>query len=296
MSEDKVDLVMWTKNGAETLPYVLRQIDCVIPKKAVTRKIIIDDASADNTKLIASKFGWSVYLNHGKGISDGANTAFGYVESERFISFEQDVLLSPRWWPNVPRLLNEQDTAIASGSRFPSQPLALRNMLEYNLENYPKNLEDSDAFHFSKTLDNTIYRTKIIEKIGGFPKISLDACVDNVLAKRVYDAGFKWKVDYSVKSLHIRKGLRDELRHFYWYGAQSPILEPYITGKQANAKGFLKRLLLSPKYGIDLALKLNSPQLIYIYPLIRLALYRGLVSTRRSSKFAHASSSSFHNA
>jgi glycosyltransferase involved in cell wall biosynthesis len=294
MSADKTDLVMWTKNGAKTLPCVLRQIDCVIPKSAVKRKLIIDDASDDDTKLIASRFGWSVYPNDGKGISNGTNTALGYVESERFISFEQDVLLSPDWWPSVPRLLNEKDTAIASGLRFPSQPLALRNMLEYDMEKYPKNLEDSDAFHFGKTLDNTIYRTEIIKNIGGFPRISLDACVDNVLAKRVYDAGFKWKVDYTVKSLHIRKGLRDELRHFYWYGAQYPTLEPYITGKHTMSDGFLKMFLLSSKHGMDLALKLNSPQLIYIYPLTRLALYRGLVSGRKSSECARALSSSFH--
>jgi glycosyltransferase involved in cell wall biosynthesis len=290
MSTDKVDLVMWTKNGAKTLPYVLRQIDCVIPKDAVKRKVIIDDDSSDDTKLIARRLGWSVYPNDGKGISDGANTAFRYVESKRFISFEQDVLLSPCWWSNVPSLLNE-NTAIASGLRLPNKPLALRKLLEYDIDRYPRNLEDNDVFHFGKTLDNTIYQTEIIKSIGGFPRISLDACVDNVLAKRLYAAGFKWKVDYSVKSLHIRKGLRDELRHFYWYGAQYPLLEPYITGKHASAKGFLKRLVNSPKYGIALALKLNSPELIYICPLIRLALYRGLVSGRKNSSSVRGLSS-----
>jgi glycosyltransferase involved in cell wall biosynthesis len=285
MTNSKVDLVMWTKNGAKTLPYVLHQIDCVIPKDAVKRKVIIDDDSSDDTKTIARRFGWSVYPNDGKGISEGANTAFRYVESECFISFEQDILLSPNWWPKVPRLLIKKDTAIASGTRFPNKPLALRNLLEYNLEKYPRNSEDSDAFHYGKTLDNTIYRTEFIKNIGGFPRFKrkeLHACVDNVLAKRVFDAGFKWKVDYSVRSLHIRKGLYDELRHFYWYGSLYPTLEPYITGKHASARGFLKGLLFSPKNGMNLALKLNSPQLIYIYPLIRLALYMGLVSGRKS--------------
>jgi glycosyltransferase involved in cell wall biosynthesis len=294
MTTDKVDLVMWTKNGAKTLPSVLRQIDYVIPKDAIHRKVIIDDESSDDTKLIARKFGWSVYPNDGKGISDGANTAFRYVESERFISFEQDILLSPYWWPNVPKLLNGKNTAVASGLRLPNKPLALRKLLEYDIDRYPRNLEDNDVFHFGKTLDNTIYQTEIIKSIGGFPRISLDACVDNVLAKRLYAAGFKWKINYSVKSLHIRKGLRDELRHFYWYGAQYPLLEPYITGKHASAKGFLKRLVFSPKYGVDLALKLNSPELIYICPLIRLALYRGLVSGRKNSKSARTLSSSLH--
>ncbi len=280
---DNLDLVMWTKNGAHTLPYVLRQIDHVIPKHVVGKKIIIDDNSSDNTKLIAGRLGWTVFPNDGKGISDATNTALSHVESDYFISFEQDILLSNDWWPNVPRLLEIKNTAVASGTRFPSKPLALRKLFEQNVEQYPRNLEDSDAFHFGKTLDNTIYKTEIIKDIGGFPRISLDACVDNVLAKRLYDSGFTWKVAYSVKSVHLRKGLFDELRHFYWYGAQYPVLEPYITGKQANAHGFLKRLLLSPKIGLDLGLKLKSPELTYIYPLIRLALYRGFVSGRKSS-------------
>jgi hypothetical protein len=182
-------------------------------------------------------------------------------------------------------MLDEKDTVIASGTRFPNKPLGLRNLLEYNLEKYPRIMEDSDAFHYGKTLDNTIYRTEIIKNIGGFPRFKrkeLHACVDNVLAKRVFDAGFKWKVNYSVKSLHIRKGLRDELRHFYWYGSLNYTLEPYLTGKHASVRKYLKNLLFSPKNGANLALKLDSPQLIYIYPLIHLALYRGLVSGRKS--------------
>ena len=284
MTSSKVDLVMWTKNGAKTLPFVLRQIQCVIPKDAVNRKIIIDDDSFDGSKSIASRFGWSVYPNDGKGISDGANTALKYVESKRFVSLEQDILLSPQWWCNVPGMLNERDIAIASGTRFPNTPLALRNLLEYILEIYPKTMEDSDAFHYGKTLDNTVYRTEIIRNLGGFPKFKrkeLHACVDNVLAKRIFDAGFKWKVNYNIKSLHIRKGLRDELRHFYWYGSLNPTLEPYINGKHASVRKCLKDLLYSPKKSLNLALKLNSPQLIYIYPLIHLALYRGLVSGRK---------------
>lgn len=284
MNTNKVDLVMWIRNGANTLPFVLRHIQCVIPKDAINRKIIIDDDSFDDSKLIARRFGWSVYPNDGKGISDAANTALKYVESERFVSLEQDILLSPKWWSNVPIMLNEEDTPIASGIRFPNQPIALRNLLEHNLEKYPRIIEDSDAFHYGKTLDNTIYLTEIIKKMGGFPKFKrkeLHACVDTVLAKRVFDAGFKWKVDYNVKSLHIRKGLRDELRHFYWYGSLHPTLEPYAKGKHASARGFLKSLLFSPKNGVTLALRLDSPQLIYIYPLIQLALYKGLVSGRK---------------
>jgi glycosyltransferase involved in cell wall biosynthesis len=275
---DKIDLVMWTKNGATTLPCVLLRIERVIPKSVIANKIIVDDRSSDDTAQIARRHGWAVHFNDGKGISDGTNTALKLVESEVFVSFEQDILLSSSWWPNVPRLLIEEDTAVASGSRFPSQPLALRKLMEYDLETYSRDSEDGDFFHFAKTLDNTIYKTDIIRKIGGFPRITLDACVDNVLAKRLYDSGFKWKVAYDVMSLHLRKGLRDELRHFEWYGEQYPFLVPYLFGKHAVARDFLKRFILSPEHAFSLAFKLDEVQLIYVIPLIRFALYKGFVS------------------
>lgn len=280
MNIDKIDIVMWTKNGSKTLPQVLNQINNVIPKKVVNKRFIIDDNSSDNTREIAKKFGWFVRINEGTGISDGANTALKQIESESFASFEQDLLLSPRWWPNVPNMLFDKYTAIASGTRFPTKPSALRGLLEYDLEHYNRNLEDKDPFHYGKTLDNTIYKTEIIKKVGGFPNFSanLSACVDTSLAKKIQDVAFKWKVNYEVKSLHMRDGLFDELHHFYWYGTQNAFLMPHIVGKSADAKSFLKTFLNSPKIGLSLALKLNCPELLYIYPLIQLYLYNGVVS------------------
>jgi len=83
---------MWTKNGANTLPSVLKRINEVIPGEFVGQKIIVDDKSTDNTREIAKTFGWTVVFNEGTGISDGVNTALKHVSSEYFISFEQDLL------------------------------------------------------------------------------------------------------------------------------------------------------------------------------------------------------------
>jgi hypothetical protein len=47
---DKVDLVMWTKNGAETLPLVLKRISGVMPSEFVNKRTIVDDRSADDTR------------------------------------------------------------------------------------------------------------------------------------------------------------------------------------------------------------------------------------------------------
>jgi glycosyltransferase involved in cell wall biosynthesis len=101
----KVDLVMWTKNGEKTLPLVLNRVNEVIPSEAINRKILVDDHSVDYTQDIADLFGWNIVFNEGKGISDGANTALKNVETEYFISFEQDLLLSRDWWSKIPPYL-----------------------------------------------------------------------------------------------------------------------------------------------------------------------------------------------
>jgi glycosyltransferase involved in cell wall biosynthesis len=97
----KLDLVMWTKNGEPNLYAVLKRLNQVIPKDFINRKIIVDDNSVDSTKAIATFCGWEVHRNKGAGISDGANTALGLVESDYFCSFEQDVILAKDWWSNV---------------------------------------------------------------------------------------------------------------------------------------------------------------------------------------------------
>ena len=78
----RVDLVMWTKNGARTLPAVLKRINEVVPQDFVNQKIVVDDGSSDGTHHIASSFGWQVIPNNGHGISDGANTALKEVTSD----------------------------------------------------------------------------------------------------------------------------------------------------------------------------------------------------------------------
>jgi glycosyltransferase involved in cell wall biosynthesis len=47
----KIDVVCWAKNGERYLSTVLAQVDKVIPKEVVNRKILVDDKSTDDTVL-----------------------------------------------------------------------------------------------------------------------------------------------------------------------------------------------------------------------------------------------------
>lgn len=291
---DKVALVMWTKNGANTLSSVLKRINEVIPGEFVGQKIIVDDKSTDNTREIAKTFGWTVVFNEGTGISDGANTALKRVKAERFISFEQDLLLSRDWWSKIPRYLENPKVAAASGMRFADRPIGVMKLQRYVAKKYRGEFHLASwlrtrqmaAFTLGKTLDNTIYKTEIIRSIGGFPKMRVNAGVDAVLAYKVEQSGHQWVVDYNVQSVHLRQGLRQELKHQYWYATQLNEIWKRIKTETnrpppITKSGILFRFAVSPFTGLFMAVKTREPSIVYIHPLIRLYYTRGLLEANQ---------------
>lgn len=267
----KVDVVIWAKNGSTTLPAVLKRVEEVIPSEGVQNYILSDDYSSDDTREIAQSFGWQVVPNEGNGVSDNANTALNHVESDYFVSLEQDVLLAEDWWRKIPPLLlSDPKVVVASGVRVPSQPLALRKLQEYTIEKYRKRDTGLEFFHDCKSLDNTIYKTTIIRELGGFPP-------DCNLPKKIFLSGYKWKVDYSVVSIHIRNGMQDELSHYYWYGTLAR--EAHYSVKEA-----ILRMFFSPMRGLQVAAKKKTPEIVFLYPLIRLNIVRGILEGKESSK------------
>ena len=289
----KVDLCMWTKNGVETLTKVLTRIDEVIPKENVCHKILVDDHSVDGTVKIAKEFNWQIYPNPKTGISSGANEALRHVDAAYFISFEQDLILAKDWWLKISPRLNNKKTVVASGMRFASKSQGVRKLQKYVAKKYRGEgklsswlrSREMSAFTLGKTLDNTIYRTCVMRELGGFPVMSVNAGVDTVLAYKINDAGYGWHVDYKVQSVHLRRGLKDELQHQYWYGTQFYEICRKIrntTSVQPPISKFtvISRFLISPFTGVFIALKTNEPSVAIIHPLIRYSYMRGLLDSR----------------
>jgi len=286
----KVDLVMWTKNGAKTLPLVLRRLSESIPDESINNRIIVDDQSADGTRDTAKSFGWRVIFNEGTGVSDAANTALKNVETDYFVSVEQDLLLAKDWWEKIPPYLDDPQNAVASGIRFVGKPVGLRKLQQQMAQKclgeekfwLSPQTGRREAFTFGKTLDNTIYRTKVIRALSGFPRTNSGAGVDTILIYRLQRAGFQWAVDYKIQSLHLRQGLKDEFRHQYWYGLVVrevwAILKKEFGVQMSTASNLLYRLLISPASGLVAAIKAREPTMIYIYPLLRLYYMAGLAT------------------
>jgi glycosyltransferase involved in cell wall biosynthesis len=273
----KVDLVMWAKNGATMLTKVLERIDEVIPREVIGKKVFVDDSSVDNSSSIAKNFGWLVFTNEKGGIGAGANLALRQVTNEHFISLEQDVVLAGDWWEKIPKYLMEKDVAVAQGWRI-SDHSVIGKIDEYSMERFRGSL---------CSIDNTIYKTKIIKALGGFPEHLRYTGVDAHIHQSVLNAGFKWVTDCTILSVHLRKGgLREQIKRYYLYGIDMPILAKEELFIGAGATSGLRRsasiALFSPFRGLEIAIKKRCPQAVYYYPFIRFSHLKGALKKAKS--------------
>lgn len=255
----RIDICMWAKNGERFLPIVLPRIEEVIPSENINQKIFVDDHSIDNTVEIAKDFNWSIYENKLGFVSGGVHEALRHVKSEFFASFEQDVILAKNWWDKIPsHVCNNERVALAQGVRLPTLK-SLRCILAYSNEKHPEILKQG----FS--IDNNFYRTKIIKRID-IP-MECPISVDLNLRDRLRKHGYKWIVDSSVVSNHIRLSLIYQLRH-------SKKLFLLAKRKQAlqcdSLKSHFARLLFSPIRGLEITIKKNCPEAFFVYPILKL--------------------------
>ena len=258
-SSEKLDVCLWTKNSSSSLTRILHRFDQVIPKEAINNRIIVDDHSVDDTGSIGRRNGWWIYENPGNGVASAANEALRHVSTKYFISIEHDVLLSKDWWPRIfHNLLSDDRVAVAQGVRVFSNPI-LRSI-------------SRDRLALDQGIDNTIYRTDIIRQLGGFP-YTCPVCTDTWLRKNVEAVGFKWVIDPTVVSEHIRLGVRHEISHRAY-------LHRLCTCKRSQypMKYMLRVTLTSPISGLKMGLRDKTPQTIVAYPFLRLRILQAHVA------------------
>ena len=274
----KVDLVMWAKNGEASLPEVLLQIDKVIPHENICHKTLVDDHSVDQTVKIAQDFNWAVYTNPGRGVSSGANEALRHADRDFFVSIEQDIILSKKWWDRIPKHMEDPSVACAQGIRVPTQPV-LRLLDEWQSDVLGKKPP-------LVSIDNNIFRTKVVRSMGGFPK-TCPICTDMILMKKISsETSYKWVIDSSVISLHLRNDLKASLEHQYKMGYLCA-RTPYCMYEETPSIGVNLRILLtSPIRALQIALKRKYPNIIWAYPLLRLYQLNIALSWRKASGYA----------
>lgn len=249
----RIDACIWTKNSATLLPKTLRRFNEVLPEKVIEQKIMIDDHSQDATVSIGKEFGWSVYPNPSNGIASAANEALRRVKSEFFMSIEHDILLASNWWPRIFEHMKNKNVGVAQGTRMLTQP-TLRAIYGHHVEH---------------SIDNNIYRTKIVRDVGGFP-YTCRVCTDTWLKRKIEAAGYKWEIDDTVVSEHVRSSIRQEADHRENLHRICTCKSRYYPLK------YLARITLtSPVTGLKIAIRSNKPKAVFVYPYIRLKILNG---------------------
>ena len=84
------------------------------------------------------------------------------------------------------------------------------------------------------------------------------------------ERGFKWIIDRSVISGHIRPSIRYFIEHNYR-------MHKLYVAPQDKRKGLVKIFILflfSPFRALNIALKKKCPQILIVYPLDRLAILK----------------------
>lgn len=122
------------------------------------------------------------------------------------------------------------------------------------------------------SIDNNIYRTDIIRRVGGFPNTCV-VCTDSWLKRNLEATGYKWIVDASVVSEHVRSGVMQEAAH------RSKLHRMCTCKRWSYPTSYVLRLtLMSPASGLKLALKHDAPAAFFAYPYLRVQILQGWLS------------------
>jgi glycosyltransferase involved in cell wall biosynthesis len=197
---------MWTYNSAEALERSLPSIKSAIDEESVCHRIAVDGGSIDGTQAILNQYGWTVLNAPKKGIPLQANQALAMVDTEFFAAFEHDIILNPRWFERASRIVrSDERIGAAQGLRLYAGSKTMRAFEEwmYRANRIPI---------WSFSIDNTIFRTEAVKRVGGFP-IEDPASADTILRKNLFRFGYRWITDYTLLSGHYRKNFPEQLKH-----------------------------------------------------------------------------------
>lgn len=65
------------------------------------------------------------------------------------------------------------------------------------------------------------------------------------LAANLRKRGYRWKVDYDINSIHLRKELLDEIYHQYWYVTFTRSIDRRLGIKSVSVYRFIVPLVFS---------------------------------------------------
>ena len=179
------------------------------------------------------------------------------VTTKFFASFEHDVILNHNWFPVVLKhLQTDTEVAVAQGVRVTTNPI-FRKIEESSLDRKTR----------YTNIDNNLYRTDVMKSLGGFD-VRFPISCDRNLQDRVRKAGYKWIIDKTLVSDHIRGDVRQIGKHVYELSKFADYSD------KLSLSSILTRFLFSPIRGVEVSLKKKCPRALVVYPYWRFTILK----------------------
>jgi hypothetical protein len=258
----KTDVVMWSKGKKNILPRVFEAIDKELDSRAGKKIFVIGDMK-DEGIPVARDYNWEVYCTNRWSIPTQANEALSHVETEFFVSVENDVILTSGWYDRIIDHMKDPKVAVAQGIRYYTNP-HLRNWLRYAWGDIRSPLYRPIPLGIS--IDNNMYRTSAIREVGGF-SYGCEYCSDSFLKAELDNAGYTWLVDRSIKSEHVWDGVMSLTDHRSQAGLKCHHRDDSYV--ENFWKRYGSKVLELPVISIDMAIRTRDPFLVFIYPYTR---------------------------
>ena len=246
-SNDEIEVVVCTKDNDRTVGQALR---CIVNYVPVSRLVVIDGGSCDDTLAIVRAFSADVYEDNGHGLGYARNMALEIVRTPLFAFIDADVYI-PRNWFSLVRYFRQPSTVAANGvTLYGYGTPALQKMYE--------RMYRKIATHVCFT--NTLLKKDAIKSLGGIRR-DLPSNEDWDLYERVRKNNLKWITDKNVVSLHPQS-LTGHLRHMRWWARGA-------AKRRSALRPFASSLIFSPLRAIELGVTCHPVLLLY-YPILRL--------------------------
>lgn len=261
MKMKSIDVVIPTKNSMPNLPTLIKAIKKDVP---VNRIIVVDGHSTDGTIKYSRNTADIIIEQQGEGVGEARQLALEQVETPIYASFDSDIEFPHGWFKKIIKHMDDPDVAVASGKVIFGEPgcKPIADMRRYQYT--------TPTFN-AHTLANTLQRTALIHKLGGFdPKLRTGEDTDLYL--RMQEAGFKWIIDREVTCKHPRTFWEYLVSMFRWsfYTAKGEIpMYRLIYGRIRESIG----------HGLWLGYNVN-PHLAYMISLRNIAWLLGCMRWR----------------